>query len=157
MLKETNDNIKETDEINNIEEKQSEINEIEKSVETKESIDIEEIKPTEEQPLIKNEVSTEQQFLIEDSSLSKKQSEFTTDIVSKQAIKNESSDNMNKVKKLYRSKRDKKLMGVCGGLADYFGCDSTLIRLAFAGFAIFAGSGLLVYLIMGLVIPESEN
>ena len=57
-------------------------------------------------------------------------------------------------KKLYLSKEDKKLMGVCGGLGEYLDIDATFIRLAFV-FAFFAlGTGLLVYFIMGLVIPE---
>lgn len=56
-------------------------------------------------------------------------------------------------KKLYRSATDKKIAGVCGGIAAYFDVDSTLIRLAFAFFVIFAGTGLLAYLIAALVIP----
>lgn len=60
-------------------------------------------------------------------------------------------------KKLYLSTDDKKLMGVCGGLGEYFDIDSTFIRLAFV-FAFFAlGSGLMAYLIMGLVIPEKPK
>lgn len=57
-------------------------------------------------------------------------------------------------KKLYLSKEDKKLMGVCGGLGEYLDIDATFIRLAFV-FAFFAlGTGLLVYFVMGLVVPE---
>lgn len=62
-------------------------------------------------------------------------------------------------KKLYLSKEDKKLMGVCGGLGEYLDIDATFIRLAFV-FAFFVlGTGLLVtglpaYFVMGLVIPE---
>lgn len=60
-------------------------------------------------------------------------------------------------KKLYLSKEDKKLMGVCGGLGEYLDIDATFIRLAFV-FAFFAlGTGLLVYFIMGLVIPEKPK
>lgn len=57
-------------------------------------------------------------------------------------------------KKLYRSKTDKKLCGVCGGLASYFNIDPTIMRLLFVLFAIFVGCGLLVYIICALVIPE---
>lgn len=60
-------------------------------------------------------------------------------------------------KKLYRSVTDKKICGVCGGIAAYFGIDSTLVRLAFVLFAIFAGSGLLVYLICALVMPNAPE
>lgn len=58
-------------------------------------------------------------------------------------------------KKLYRSKHDKKIMGVCGGLGEYFGIDSTLVRLVLVAMIFFAGTGLLAYFIIGLVIPEN--
>ena len=57
-------------------------------------------------------------------------------------------------KKLYRSRTDKKLCGVCGGLAKYFGLDSTIVRLIVVLIAIFAGVGVLAYLIAALVMPE---
>lgn len=60
-------------------------------------------------------------------------------------------------KKLYRSKTDKKLCGVCGGIAEYFNIDSTIVRLLFVLFALFVGSGLLVYIIAALVIPEEPD
>jgi phage shock protein C len=60
-------------------------------------------------------------------------------------------------KKLYRSKTDKKLCGVCGGIAKYFNIDSTVVRLLFVLFALFVGSGLLVYIIAALVIPEEPD
>lgn len=60
-------------------------------------------------------------------------------------------------KKLYRSKTDKKLAGVCGGLAQYFGIDSTLIRLAFVIFCLLGGSGVLVYIICALVMKEEPE
>ena len=60
-------------------------------------------------------------------------------------------------KKLYRSESDKKLAGVCGGLADYLGVDVTIIRLIWALVAVFGGTGLVAYLIAALIIPtESE-
>ncbi len=46
------------------------------------------------------------------------------------------------MKKLYRSRKDKKLCGVCGGLAQYFEIDSTIVRLALVLLIIFAGAGL---------------
>jgi phage shock protein PspC (stress-responsive transcriptional regulator) len=57
-------------------------------------------------------------------------------------------------KKLYRSRRDRMISGVCGGLGDFFGIDSTLIRVIFALLAIFGGSGLVIYLVMLLIVPE---
>ncbi len=57
-------------------------------------------------------------------------------------------------KKLYRSNTDKMLTGVCGGLAQYFGIDSTVVRLIFALLVFFgAGSGIILYIIMALIMP----
>lgn len=57
-------------------------------------------------------------------------------------------------KKLYRSKTDKMISGVCGGLAQYFGVDTTLVRLVFALLVFFGvGSGLLLYIILAIVMP----
>ena len=61
-------------------------------------------------------------------------------------------------KKLFKSQTDKKLCGVCGGVAAYFDIDSTLVRLAWAAFTILGGSGILAYIIAAIVMPtESEN
>lgn len=60
-------------------------------------------------------------------------------------------------KKLYRSTTDKKIAGVCAGIAEYFGWDSTMIRLGWALFAAFAGSGILAYIICALVIPQKPD
>ena len=58
-------------------------------------------------------------------------------------------------KKLYLSNTDKKLAGVCGGIAEYFNIDSTIVRLIWV-LAVFAiGTGLLAYIICALVIPHS--
>jgi phage shock protein C len=57
-------------------------------------------------------------------------------------------------KKLYRSNTDKMLAGVCGGLAQYFGIDSTIVRLIFALLVFFGvGSGLILYIILALIMP----
>lgn len=58
-------------------------------------------------------------------------------------------------KKLYRSRDDQMVTGVCGGLAEYFGIDATLIRLAFA-VAVLAGfgSGVPLYIALAIIIPE---
>ena len=60
-------------------------------------------------------------------------------------------------KKLYRSKLDKKLCGVCGGLGEYFGLDSTIIRLLWVLLTLFGGCGLLIYIACAFIIPENPN
>ena len=60
-------------------------------------------------------------------------------------------------KKLYRSRTDKKLCGVCGGLAKYLGLDSTIVRLILVPCVLFAGVGVLAYLIAALVIPNEPE
>lgn len=57
-------------------------------------------------------------------------------------------------KKLYLSNKDKKILGVCGGLAEYFDIDSTLIRVGFILLFFGFGTGLLAYIIIGLVVPR---
>ena len=57
-------------------------------------------------------------------------------------------------KKLYKSSTDKKLAGVCGGIAEYFNIDSTLVRLGWVVFCALGGSGLLAYIIAALVMPD---
>ncbi len=60
-------------------------------------------------------------------------------------------------KKLYRSRNDKMIGGVCGGLGEFLGVDPTLVRLAFVILAIFGGSGILLYIIAWLIIPPSPQ
>ncbi|EGD52447.1 phage shock protein C, PspC [Thermoanaerobacter ethanolicus JW 200] len=57
-------------------------------------------------------------------------------------------------KKLYRSRTQRMIGGVCGGIAEYFNVDPTIIRLIWAFLIIFWGTGLLVYLIAWIIIPE---
>lgn len=59
-------------------------------------------------------------------------------------------------KKLYKSETDKKLCGVCGGIAKYFDIDSTLVRLATVLLTL-GGWGLLAYIICALVIPDDPT
>ncbi|MCR5753503.1 MAG: PspC domain-containing protein [Acetatifactor sp.] len=56
-------------------------------------------------------------------------------------------------KKLYRSNTDYKIAGVCGGIAEYFGFDSTIVRLGWILFCCMGGSGILAYIIAALVMP----
>jgi len=60
-------------------------------------------------------------------------------------------------KKLYRSRKDQIIGGVCGGIAEYFGIDSTLVRLAFVLFALIEGAGIIAYIIAWIIIPESPQ
>lgn len=55
-------------------------------------------------------------------------------------------------KKLYRSERDKMILGVCGGIGEYLGIDPTLIRLAWALLAC-SMTGIVLYLIAAVIIP----
>ncbi len=56
-------------------------------------------------------------------------------------------------KRLYRSRKERMLAGVCGGLAKYFDIDPTWMRLIFILFLLLGGSALLVYLIMWILVP----
>ena len=58
------------------------------------------------------------------------------------------------MKKLYRSTRDKKLAGVCGGIAEYFDMDPTIVRLLWVIASLVVGCGILAYIICALVIPS---
>ncbi len=61
------------------------------------------------------------------------------------------------IRRLYRSREDRWIAGVCGGLARYFGVDPTPIRLGFILLSLWSGVGVLVYLIMVLVVPEEPS
>ena len=62
------------------------------------------------------------------------------------------------VKKLYRTEgKDAKIAGVCGGLAEYFDLDPTIVRLVALALLIFHGAGVLLYLIGALVIPKKSK
>lgn len=60
-------------------------------------------------------------------------------------------------KRLCKSRTDKKIDGVCAGIAEYFDVDPTVIRLAWVIFSLCGGSGVLAYIICVLIIPEKEN
>ncbi len=57
-------------------------------------------------------------------------------------------------KKLYRSRKDKMIGGVAGGLAEYFDLDPTLVRIVFVVSLFLGGSGILAYIILWIVVPE---
>ncbi|MBP3617160.1 MAG: PspC domain-containing protein [Lachnospiraceae bacterium] len=58
-------------------------------------------------------------------------------------------------KKLTKSRNDRKLCGVCGGLAEYLNLDPTIIRLIWVLLVLAAGTGILAYLIAALIMPEA--
>ena len=60
-------------------------------------------------------------------------------------------------KTLYKSSKDKKIDGVCAGIAEYFDIDPTLVRLGFAFVALAGGGGLLAYIICAIVMPRDPN
>ena len=57
-------------------------------------------------------------------------------------------------KRLTKSRTDRKLCGVCGGLAEYLNLDPTVIRLIWALMVLAAGTGFLAYIIAALIMPE---
>ena len=59
-------------------------------------------------------------------------------------------------KKLTKSRTDKKIFGVCGGLAKYFECDPTIVRLGTVLLSLFWGAGLIVYFAAALVLPFED-
>lgn len=63
---------------------------------------------------------------------------------------------MDTTKKLYRSRSDRVILGVCGGLGEYFSIDSLIIRLIFVAL-LFSGAGLLIYFIFVLLVPSKDE
>ena len=56
--------------------------------------------------------------------------------------------------RIHKSSRDKKICGVCGGIAEWLGVDPTIIRIAWALLAFGWGTGILLYFICAFVLPE---
>jgi len=59
-------------------------------------------------------------------------------------------------KKLYRSRTDRKLLGVCGGLAKYWNIDPTIVRVIAVSSILFGFLGIWIYIILALVVPEES-
>ncbi|MBQ5694429.1 MAG: PspC domain-containing protein [Bacteroidaceae bacterium] len=59
-------------------------------------------------------------------------------------------------KKFVLSSSDKKIAGVCGGIAEYFGIDTLLVRIAFVVFAVIGSLSFWVYLLLWLLAPKSK-
>jgi phage shock protein PspC (stress-responsive transcriptional regulator) len=60
-------------------------------------------------------------------------------------------------KKLYRSRTDRKIWGVCGGLAKYFDIDPTIVRVIAIASVLFTGAGIIAYIVMAIVIPLENS
>ena len=60
-------------------------------------------------------------------------------------------------KRLYKIEQGKKLDGVCGGIAEYFDIDPTIVRLAWVLFTACAGSGILAYIVAAIVMPKKSD
>ena len=71
--------------------------------------------------------------------------------------KNSTKENPFKGKRLVRSKKDRYLAGVCGGLGEYFDIDPLVFRLLFIILTIFAGSGIIIYIIFWILMPEENE
>ena len=56
--------------------------------------------------------------------------------------------------RIHRSTRDRKICGVCGGIAEWLGCDPVIVRLAWAVLACGWGTGILLYFVCAFVLPE---
>ncbi|MGM9615129.1 MAG: PspC domain-containing protein [Oscillospiraceae bacterium] len=60
-------------------------------------------------------------------------------------------------KRLYKSNTNKMIDGVCGGVAEYFGIDPTLVRLGWVVFCAIGGCGILAYILAAIIIPRSPE
>lgn len=60
-------------------------------------------------------------------------------------------------KKLYRSNDNKIIAGVCGGIAEFFSLDPTLVRLGLVVFCALGGSGILAYIIAAIIMPKAPG
>lgn len=67
------------------------------------------------------------------------------------------ADTNNQQRKLYRSKSDRFITGVCGGIADYFGIDSNLVRILFVIMSFMGGIGIILYITALIILPENPH
>jgi phage shock protein C len=61
---------------------------------------------------------------------------------------------MDSTRKLYRSRTNRQVAGVCGGLAEYFNVDVTLIRVLFLLLGVLGGAGIVLYIAMWIIVPR---
>lgn len=64
---------------------------------------------------------------------------------------------MNRNKRLYRSRKQRQVAGVCGGIADYLSIDPTLVRLVWVLLALAGGPGVVLYIILAVIVPEEPE
>ena len=63
---------------------------------------------------------------------------------------------MDERKRLYKSRNNKMICGVCAGIADYFNIDPSIVRVLWAVLALAAGTGVLAYIACALILPEGD-
>ncbi len=68
--------------------------------------------------------------------------------------KTETRKGQSSMKRLYRSEKNRMIAGVCGGIAEYFNIDPTLVRLGFVALSFMFGGGVLVYILAAIIIPK---
>lgn len=100
-------------------------------------------------------------FGTESGTESRKESEEKTGDESKEEPEKETREDKSTPypmeKRLTRSKTNRMLFGVCGGIGEYFGIDPTLVRLAFVLLTLANGIGLVIYLILAIIMPSGES
>lgn len=64
---------------------------------------------------------------------------------------------MDKRKRLYKSRNNKMICGVCAGIADYFNIDPSIVRVLWAVLALAAGTGVLAYIACAIILPEGDT
>lgn len=79
------------------------------------------------------------------------------DETDKQSSDNETPKSKSKPKKLFRDPDDVIIGGVASGLAAYFGMETSIMRLIFVIVTLFAGSGIIIYIILWLIVPEAKT
>ncbi len=64
---------------------------------------------------------------------------------------------MDERKRLYKSRNNKMVCGVCAGIADYFNIDPSIVRVLWAVLALAAGTGVLAYIACAIILPEGDT
>ena len=64
---------------------------------------------------------------------------------------------MDERKRLYKSRINKMICGVCAGIADYFNIDPSIVRVLWAVLALAAGTGVLAYIACAIILPEGDT
>ena len=64
---------------------------------------------------------------------------------------------MDERKRLYKSRNNKMICGVCAGIADYFNLDPSIVRVLWAVLALAAGTGVLAYIACAIILPEGDT